>query len=460
MIVMNNKTQLKADIIAKVNAGKLTIKSASKLLGKSIRTVERYLKEYRDKGIRFAVHQNTNRAPVNKLSTDLKEQVQSLIKTKYFDFNMTHLREELEKNEGLVVKRETLRSWAHEIHHVKRAKRGRRTKPRKRRDRMEHKGLMLQMDGSPHRWFGDEETCLIAVIDDADSTLYGEFFNAETTAGCMQVLKSYIKEHGVFKTLYVDRAGIFGGPKRSHFSQVKRACEELGIEIIFANSAEGKGRIERTFDTLQDRLVPEMRMNKVKTIGEANDYLNNKFIPNYWNEKIRIESDAIDSEYTKVPKYKNLDDIFLIKHYRKIKKDHSFSFRNKLYAITSPLEHSLANYEVEIRIDLEGGVTFYFADKQLNVKAVHTQRRSAMSSNESEARNRIRAVKLAEELCSVAEAARRTGICRQSIYRTKGILEKEGEQFFIETFNMTSAYKKKLQEERKKIRELKLPEAA
>ena len=86
MIVMNNRTQLKADIIAKVNAGKIKVKSAAKLLGKSTRTIERYLKEYRVQGIRFAIHQNTNRAPKNKTSLELKEQVQALIKNKYFDF--------------------------------------------------------------------------------------------------------------------------------------------------------------------------------------------------------------------------------------------------------------------------------------------------------------------------------------------------------------------------------------
>ncbi|TKF89039.1 transposase family protein, partial [Vibrio sp. F13] len=89
---------------------------------------------------------------------------------------------------------------------------------------------------------------------------HAEFFPSETTEGCLKVMKTYIKKKGLFKTLYVDRAGIFGGPKRCHFSQMQRACEELGIEIIFANSPQGKGRIERAFDTFQDRLVPELRL--------------------------------------------------------------------------------------------------------------------------------------------------------------------------------------------------------
>ncbi len=129
-----------------------------------------------------------------------------------------------------------MRSWAHEIHHVKRAKR-RRTRVRKCRKRIGLLGLMLQMDGSPHRWFGDEMSCLIAIIDDATSDIHAQFFPAETTEGCMKVMRTYIEKRGVFKTLCVDRAGIWGGPKRSNFSQMLRACKELGIEIIFANSS-------------------------------------------------------------------------------------------------------------------------------------------------------------------------------------------------------------------------------
>ena len=118
---------------------------------------------------------NSNRRPSNKVSDSLKKKVQSLIKERYFDFNLIHLSEKLESEENIVVKRETLRKWAHEIHHVKRAKK-RRPKARKKRTRMESTGLLLQMDGSPHRWFGDDKTCLIAIIDDANSEVHAEFF--------------------------------------------------------------------------------------------------------------------------------------------------------------------------------------------------------------------------------------------------------------------------------------------
>ncbi len=338
MIVMNSKAQLIVDVIAKVSESKITIANASKLLNKSRRTIERYLNRYRKVGIQFVVHGNTGNEPANKTSDSLKQQVQRLIREKYFDVNLLHLAELLETNENIVVRRETLRKWAHDIHHVKRAKR-RRSRIHKRRERMESPGLMLQMDGSSHRWFGDKKSCLIAVIDDATSDIHAEFFHSETTAGCLKVISSVIEKFGLFKTLYVDKAGIFGGPKRCNFSQVQRACEELGIELIFANSPQGKGRIERAFDTLQDRLVPELRLNNITDMRDANSYLQHVFIPQYWRKQLMVKARHAESEFTTLPQHINLNDICITKEYRKIRNDHTFSYGNKFYFIESPIKH-------------------------------------------------------------------------------------------------------------------------
>jgi len=136
-----------------------------------------------EKSIQFVIHKNRGKSPKNKINDQIKSRVQMLIKTKYFDLNLIHLREKLESCEKIFVKRETLRTWAHEIHHVKPAKK-RRPKVRKRRSRMDSPGLMLQMDGSTHPWFGNKKSCIIAIIDDATNELYAEFHNSETTLGC------------------------------------------------------------------------------------------------------------------------------------------------------------------------------------------------------------------------------------------------------------------------------------
>ena len=424
MIILDSKAQLTADVIAKVADSQIDIANAAKLLNKSRRTIERYLKQYRSAGIQFIVHKNSGRSPANKSSDELKHTVQALIKDKYFDVNLTHLRELLEQNNGIVVKRETLRSWAHEIHHVKRAKR-RRSKIRKKRERMESPGLLLQMDGSSHRWFGDKKSCLIAIIDDATSEIHAEFFEAETTLGCLKVLRDFIAKKGGFKVLYVDRAGIFGGPKRCNFSQVQRACGELGIEIIFANSPQGKGRVERSFDTFQDRLIPELRLNNIEDIDSANTYLQQTFIPTFWQNKIQVLATNDTSEFKPIPEHIDLDDVFVMKDYRKIRNDHTFSYGNTFYLIESPLKHSIAKQFIEIRTYDNERFCAYFAGRKLTVSEVVEPTKPSLF--DLEVQKKLDVLALADKLNNVAKAARICGVSRDTIYRHRRILEKEGD---------------------------------
>lgn len=420
---MDSKAQLTVDVIAKVAQGKVSILNAAKLLSKSRRTVERYLQRYQREGIQFVVHRNTGRPPVNKTPDTLKRQVQALIKEKYFDVNLQHLSELLETNEGIHIKRETLRTWAHEIHHVKRAKR-RRSQVRKRRERMESPGLLLQMDGSSHRWFGNKKSCLIAIIDDATNEIHAEFFKSETTQGCLKVMRDFIEKKGVFKALYVDRAGIFGGPKRCNFSQMQRACDELGIEIIFANSPQGKGRIERSFDTFQDRLIPELRLQNISDMQSANRYLQEVFIPEYWQKTLAVNAKATISEFTPVPGHLNLNDICIQKEYRKIRNDHTFSYGNKLYLIDSPLRHSIAKQKIEIRKQSDDHFTAYFAGRHLAVSEVIEPTKPSMY--DLEIQKKIDAIELAEKLGNVSEAARLSGCSRETIYKNRKLLKEKG----------------------------------
>ena len=418
MIIMDSQAQLTVDIITKVAERKITIANAAKLLNKSRRTIERYLQKYHKIGIQFVVHRNTGKAPTNKTPDSLKRQVQALIKDKYFNVNLLHLAELLKANENIVVKRETLRFWAHDIHHVKRAKR-RRVKARKRRERLESPGLLLQMDGSPHRWFGDQTSCLIAIIDDATSEIHAEFFKSETTAGCLKVLRNYIEKKGLFKVLYVDRAGIFGGPKRCNFSQVQRACNELGIEIIFANSPQGKGRIERSFDTFQDRLVPELRLNHIQDMASANRYLQDIFIPQFWQQKVVVIAKNQDSEYTPVAEHINLDDVCIQKEYRKIRKTSKHDF------------------------------TAYFAGCHLSVSEVIEP--TKLSMEDMEIKKKLDVLALADQLGNVSEASRISGVSRDTIYRHRRLIKQGGKAALKKQITSNHRHKNRTDEALEKL---------
>ena len=230
MVILSAREQLKLEILVKVMAGMMSSKTGAQLLEVNGRTFRRYLKAYREKDVLSIKHGNGKKIPHNKTCAQIKNAVLDLIKDKYFDFNILHLQEKLSE-EGLKIKRETLRKWCHEIGVVKRSKR-RRSHPRYHRERMSQAGMMIQFDGSHHKWFDGRESCLLAAIDDATNEVYAKFYEGETTFACLDILKEMISKKGCFKTLYVDKAGVYGGVKREGFSQVQRALGELDIHTL------------------------------------------------------------------------------------------------------------------------------------------------------------------------------------------------------------------------------------
>ena len=368
---MNAQNQLIIDIIEKLNSKKITLQIATQVLNVSERTIYRYIKGISESGVAYFQHGNKNKIPKNKTSCETLLIAKNLMKEKYFDFNVTHALEKLKSEDNIIINRESFRKVCHEINLVKRQKR-RSRKVHKVRSRTSQTGIMLQMDGSPHRWFGVEESCLIGAIDDANNeNYYSEFFESETTAGCLKVLRKIIEKKGLFNILYTDRAGLFAGPKRAEFSQVKRALSELGIQIIYANSAEAKGRIERHWQTLQDRLVPEMRLRNITSFAGANEFLNNQFLPNEYNKNFKVIPSNLESGWRPLPSNINLDEIFCLKYYRQVKNDHTYSFEGQIFKITSDLRYSIQNQKIEIRIYPDAAMKVYFAERELDVEVHH-----------------------------------------------------------------------------------------
>jgi transposase len=373
---MTAQEQLKLDIIAKISTGKMDRKAGQKILNVSERTLRRCLESYNKNGPIFIKHGNYKKSPANLTDPAIKKAVQALVRDKYFDFNLTHCLEKLIKEHEINISHDTLRRWSHEIGMVKKAKR-RSAKVRRHRDRMKQTGVMLQMDGSPHPWFGGKESCLIAAIDDANSDVpFAEFFPAEDTISCMRVMQKIIEKVGLFEILYVDRAGIFGGQKRANFSQFKRAMEELGIHVIFANSPEGKGRIERLWNTLQDRLIPEMRIRGIQSYEGANDFLQNQFLPNEYAPNFKVVPENLVPGYKPLPSHIDLNEVFCIKEERTCARDHTFSWKNETYRIDSALKHSIYKQKLEIRTYQDLSWKVFFAGKVIQVSLVKEPEKS------------------------------------------------------------------------------------
>ena len=349
---------------------KLTRRESAELLQVRERTVTRLARRIESKGFFGVIHGNRERSPSNKIPDEFKRKVMALVQDKYFDFNMSHCLEILKSDHQIELKYSTFRKWCHEFHQVKRRKRSRGV-VRSLRTRMPNEGLLLQMDGSPHRYNGKDEWCLIAAIDDATSDIpYAEFFLSEDTINCMTVLQKIIEKKGIPYAVYVDRAGCLGGGKRSSFGQFRRACGELGIRIIFASSPEAKGRIERTWDTIQDRIIPEMRVRQIHRIPAANHYLQNQFLPNYWSPRNTVVPRMSESKYRPLSRQIDLRQIFCLKEYRAVKRDHTIQWKSDTYSVGSPHEYSIRGQQIEIRTYQDLTWEAYYAGKPIHMTKV------------------------------------------------------------------------------------------
>lgn len=376
---MSKNDQFAYAILQDFRDGKISREQASLLLGCSQRSITRRAAKIRAHGMAGIKHGNERRPPINKLSLELKDRVIALIRSRYYDFNMLHLKEMLLEKEQIVVSYTSLRRWCQEAGLVKHKRKNRPSKVRTYRERMTSEGLLLQMDGSHHAWNNKDKWCLIAMIDDATSEIpYGEFFKTEDTENCMQVLEAVIALKGIPQAIYVDKAGWFGGTKRVNFSQFERACNELGIRVIFANSPEAKGRIERAWKTFQDRLIPELRLNGIKGISEANTYLRDRFISGYWNQRNRVAARNVRTCYQDIPAWVDLPQIFCLKEYRQVGKAMTFSYENRIYQITSRSVIGLKGTRIEIRRYRDGSWAVFRNRIPLEIKEVIKPKRQPL----------------------------------------------------------------------------------
>ena len=358
-------------VLEDFRAGRRSRAEAALVLGCSEKSITRKAKRLREGGSGALRHANRGRVPVNRTKETVRDEALRLAVTIYADFNIAHCHDMLTANHGLKVRYSTFHAWCRKAG-IKQGKRRRPSKRRLYRERMANEGLMLQMDGSHHLWNGSDEWCLIGLIDDATSDMpAARFYPTETTWGCMKTLRLVIERKGIPEVIYTDEAGWAGGSeKRRHFSQFVRACEELGISIITTPSPESKGRIERAWRTIQGRLVPELRLHGITSMTDANRYLDQVFLPHYWNEKNTVAPRNQTTRYRQLPANKNLDQILCLKYCRTVRRDHTVSYENQSYKILGPNLGSLAGKDVVAHIDDQGHVTWYYGHLPLETKLI------------------------------------------------------------------------------------------
>ena len=355
---MNKKQRQTYQLAREVIRQKLSVREFSTLVGRSYRQARRMVTKVRRRDALGLIHGNAGKVPHNKTGTVLEQELTALMRTKYYDFNLTHFREMILEHEGLRVGKNVIHRIARKHGLVKRPKR-RQRKIHKPRVRLPSEGMLIQFDGSEHNWFSNFVCDLIVGIDDATSKIVGgEFFIGETSLHCLKVMKDITTAHGIPDAYYLDEAGYFGKKDRDQDrTQIGRALETLDTKVIIAGSAQAKGRVERLFGTLQDRLIAELRLNNIKTIPQANRFLLDVYIPNF-NRRFGVMAREQKTRYRPVHPALNLENIFCKKDQRKISTAHSFSWTGNLYVIDSSETKDFRFRTININTHLDGSVDF------------------------------------------------------------------------------------------------------
>jgi len=374
-VLMGQRELKRWHLMKMVEAGKISLKEAGEKIGVSYRQAKRIGRAIRERGIKGLIHGNRGRPSNNRLKESLRDRVLRLSKEVYWDFNDTHFTEKLRECEGIDLNRETVRKVRREEGIApKRRRRG--PKHRKRRERKAQEGSMVLWDGSPHPWFGPQQPpcCLMAAIDDATGKLLAaRFFPFEGSSGYLWLLKEIVKKHGIPLILYQDRHGALHR-NDAHWSleeqlagrqeptQVGLALEALSIQAISALSPQAKGRVEKLFATLQDRLGAELRLRGIVRLEEANRFLQSVFIRSF-NRRFAVRPRDSQKAWRTVPKGMDLDRIISFRYLPTVGNDNTIRLGGFLLDIPpGPHGRSYARAQVECRQLLNGSWRIYYKD--------------------------------------------------------------------------------------------------
>jgi len=371
-IIMTQPEISRGDIFSEISQKKLTKRKAAELLGLSERHVSRLYAEFLNFGIVSLASKQRGQPSNHQLPAGLKAQLSELVTIElYQGFGPTFMCEKLHERHGIEISIETTRKlmiqndvW---ISHKKKRPVASSTKE-------------INTQGSPHAWFEDRgDPCvLISFVDDATGRTYGRFFKSETTRAYMVTARVYFSKYGRPLAFYSDKHAIFrinrpGCLKKDLITQFGRACKELEIEPICANSPQAKGRVERNNQTQQDRLVKELRLEGVNTIDGANKYLDEVYWGKY-NNQFAASPESSKDAHRKLLQEHNLKKILSSKKQRTLSKNLEVQCDNVIYQIVqkNPSRY-LQRAKVTIIKTIEGEIYIEHNGKNLPFKVFSQQ---------------------------------------------------------------------------------------
>jgi transposase len=375
-VTFNMKEIKRFSVLQQMEDKKMTGREASQHLGLSLRQVRRLLAKYREKGAGGLIHGNRGRPAHNRVDEAMRVKIQGLAEEEYKDYNDSHFTEELVDEHGLSVSRSTVRRIRRSIGQPS-PRKHRSPRHRSSRERRAKAGELLQADGSRHDWLEGRGPwlTLVGYIDDATGEVLGAVFREEEdAAGYFLGLQDICLRTGMPAAVYADRHTIFQSPSKATLeqelageqpkSQYGRLLDELGIQLIAAQSPQAKGRVERLWGTLQDRLVKALRKAQASNLEQANQVLKS-FLPKF-NTRFQVAPAQIQSGYLPWPKEYRTKDFFCFKHTRTVTNDNTFPFDGHRFQIPpGPKRRGYAQAKVDVRQHLDGQLEVLYQGQSL-----------------------------------------------------------------------------------------------
>jgi transposase len=368
----------KVEVLARVKSGEVRVRDAAALLGLSYRQAKRLWKRYRQEGAAGMKHRSAGRRSNRAYPASLQGEVLEQVREKYSGevgerFGPTLAAEHLASEDGLKVGAETLRRWMLAAGLWTRERRS--WRHRRRRERKEHFGELVQMDGSFHAWLEERgpRGCLMDLVDDATNTTWAQLGEEETLWAAADALRAWIEHYGVPRALYVDWKNLY---KRSAtpreqlrgeepITQFGRMCASLGIELIGASSPQAKGRVERMHGTHQDRLVKKLRRLEIATSAEANAYLEREYLPEH-NRRFGRAALRPEDYHGRKRSGRELDQVFRLETVRTISSDWVVRYDNRfLQLLPGRHQHAPAKDRVKVYESRRGELTIEYRGRKV-----------------------------------------------------------------------------------------------
>jgi hypothetical protein len=368
---MSHSELTRLEILQRIEDRRLSQAQATTMLGLTDRQMRRLVQRYRAQGPEGLVSKKRGMRGNHRRPEAFRDHILSIVRERYADFGPTLAREKLFERHGLIVPCETLRGWMKEAG-IWLPRAARRMPVQQPRARRLYFGELIQIDGSEHHWFEDRGPYCTALtyVDDATSRLQLlRFVEGESTFDYMEATKLYIERYGKPVAFYSDKHTVFRVNKRSAvggngMTQYGRALHELGIEIMCANTPAAKGRVERAHGTLQDRLVKEMRLERISSMADANAWIDS-FVESYNMRFSKPPAVAINA-HRPVMDFEDLDRIFTWQEARTLSASLTLQYDKVLYLVEpSPENQRLAGKRVNVIDYPDGRIVIRYEGRDL-----------------------------------------------------------------------------------------------